>query len=75
MMGLLPYRRSALSSISNAASPTEFLLSGTIRGFTGTNNLFLACAVAGMMLVAISLLFTDVASVDQHSQQATEQIA
>jgi hypothetical protein len=75
MIGSLPYRRSALSSISNAASPTGFLLSGTIRGFTGTNNLFLACAVAGMMLVAISLLFTDVASVDQHSQQATEQIA
>jgi len=60
---------SASSSISSAATPIGFLLSGVLVGFVGTNNLFLACAIAGIALVAISLLFTDVASVDQPAPQ------
>lgn len=60
---------SVSSSISSAASPIGFLLSGAIVGFIGTGNLFLACAIAGMVTVVASLLFTNVASLDQPPQQ------
>jgi DHA3 family macrolide efflux protein-like MFS transporter len=60
---------SASSSISSAASPIGFLLSGAIVGFIGTNNMFLACAIAGMATVALSLLLTNVSSLDQPPQQ------
>lgn len=60
---------SVSSSISSAASPIGFLLSGAIVGFIGTGNLFLACAIAGMVTVVVSLLFTNVASLDQPPQQ------
>ena len=61
---------SVSSSISSAASPIGFLLSGAIVGFIGTGNLFLACAIAGMALVVISLLFTNVASIDHPSEKS-----
>jgi DHA3 family macrolide efflux protein-like MFS transporter len=50
---------SVLMSFASAASPFGMILAGAIIGYTGTRNLFLACAAAGTIVLLLSWLFTD----------------
>ncbi len=50
---------SVLMSFASAASPFGMILAGAIVGYTGTRNLFLACAAAGTIVLLLSWLSTD----------------
>jgi DHA3 family macrolide efflux protein-like MFS transporter len=56
---------SVLGSLGSAAMPVGMLLSGAVAGFMGTANLFLACAVSGILILTFSWLFTEVRYVDK----------
>ena len=56
---------SVMGALSSAASPLGMILSGIIVEVTETANLFLACAVSGIVLLTISWLFTDIKHVEE----------
>jgi DHA3 family macrolide efflux protein-like MFS transporter len=56
---------SVLMSLASAASPFGMIISGAIAGYTGTANLFLGCALIGVIALVVSWLFTDVRHVEQ----------
>jgi len=56
---------SVLVALATAAMPFGMILSGTIAAFTGTANLFLGCAISGMLILTLSWLFTDVRYVEE----------
>jgi DHA3 family macrolide efflux protein-like MFS transporter len=51
-------------SLSLATTPLGMILSGAIVSLTGTSNLFLGCALMGMLTVTFSWSFTDVRHVE-----------
>lgn len=53
-----------IMALASAATPLGMILSGTVVGFTGAANLFLGCAVMGILTVTLSWLFTDVRQVE-----------
>jgi len=59
---------SVLMSFASAASPFGMILAGTIVGYTGTTNLFLACAATGTIVLLLSWLFTDM----RHAEEKDE---
>jgi len=56
---------SVSSGLSSAATPVGMILSGAIVAFTETSNLFLACAVAGFLVLTVSWFFTDFKHVEK----------
>ena len=50
---------SVTMSLASAASPSGMILAGILVGYTGTTNLFLACAATGAIVLLLSWLFTD----------------
>jgi DHA3 family macrolide efflux protein-like MFS transporter len=62
---------SVLMSLASAASPFGMILAGAIVGYTGTTNLFLACAATGMIVLLASWLFTDM----KHAAEKDENIS
>lgn len=51
---------SVISAIASAATPTGMIIAGPIAAFAGTANLFLVCAMFGIVLITFSWFFTDV---------------
>jgi len=49
---------SVLMSLSSAASPAGMILSGVLIGITGSVNLFLGCAITGMVVLVLFWSFT-----------------
>ncbi len=47
-------------ALASAASPLGMILSGIVAELTGTVNLFLGCAIPGMLISAFSWFFTDI---------------
>jgi len=52
-------------ALASGAQPVGMILAGTIAGFMGTANLFLACAVLGVIALTLSWFLTDVKYVDK----------
>jgi DHA3 family macrolide efflux protein-like MFS transporter len=59
---------SVLMSLASAASPLGMMLSGIIAQYTGTANLFLASAIAGMIVLMGAWFFTDVKHVEENRE-------
>jgi DHA3 family macrolide efflux protein-like MFS transporter len=49
---------SVLMSLSSAASPAGMILSGVLIGIVGSVNLFLGCAISGMLVLLLFWSFT-----------------
>lgn len=60
---------SVLGALASAASPFGMILSGAIVEFTATSNLFLGCAVSGVLILTLSWLFTDIRYVEEMEKQ------
>lgn len=56
---------SVSSGLSSAATPVGMILSGVIVVFIDTAYLFLACAVAGLLVLTVSWFFTDFRHVEK----------
>ena len=56
---------SVLMALATAAMPFGMILSGAVAEFTGTANLFLGCAILGMLMLTVSWLFTDIRFVEK----------
>lgn len=56
---------SVVMALASAATPLGMILSGTMVGFTGTANLFLGCALLGMLVLTLSWFFTDIKHVEK----------
>lgn len=59
-------------ALSNAARPFGMIISGPIAEFMGTANLFLGCALSGILIFTISWLFTDIRHVEKMEETSTE---
>ena len=59
-------------ALSNAARPFGMIISGPIAEFIGTANLFLGCALSGILIFTISWLFTDIRHVEKMEETSTE---
>jgi len=55
---------SVVMALASAATPLGMILSGTIVEFIRTANLFLGCAIMGILIVTLSWLFTDIKHVE-----------
>jgi MFS family permease len=55
---------SVTMALASAATPLGMLLAGSVVGFTGTTNLFLACIVLGVSLLTFSWFLTGVRHVE-----------
>ncbi len=55
---------SVTMALASAATPLGMLLAGSVVGFAGTTNLFLACIVVGVSLLTFSWFFTGVRHVE-----------
>jgi len=56
---------SVLMALAAAAMPFGMILSGAIAEFTGIVNLFLGCAISGILMLTLSWLFTDIKYVER----------
>ncbi|MDH5461187.1 MAG: MFS transporter [Candidatus Bathyarchaeota archaeon] len=56
---------SVTGALASAASPLGMILSGVIVEFTRTANLFLACAVSGILILTLAWFFTDIRYVEE----------
>ena len=59
-------------ALSNAARPFGMIISGPIAEFMGTANLFLGCALSGILIFTISWLSTDIRHVEKMEETSTE---
>jgi DHA3 family macrolide efflux protein-like MFS transporter len=64
---------SVLGSLATAAMPLGMILSGILVTFTATTNLFLGCAIAGILILALSWFFTDMRHVEELEKKANNQ--
>jgi DHA3 family macrolide efflux protein-like MFS transporter len=64
---------SVSSGLASAATPVGMILSGAIVAFTETSNLFLACAVAGFLVLTVSWFFTDFRHVEKMEEVVNNQ--
>lgn len=65
---------SVAGGLASAATPVGMILSGAIVAFTETANLFLACAVAGLLVLTVSWFFTDFKHVEKIEEAAVSQV-
>lgn len=56
---------SVIGALASAASPLGIILAGVVVEFIRTANLFLACAVSGLLILTISWIFTDIRHVEK----------
>jgi len=56
---------SVTMSLAHFAQPGGMILAGVITVLTGTTNLFLGCAVVGILMVTLSWVFTDIRHVEK----------
>jgi len=63
---------SVVISLASAAQPIGMILSGTVVAFTGSANLFLGCAVLGILTMTVSWLFTDIRHVEKVEETSIE---
>lgn len=64
---------SVSDDLASAATPGGIILTEATVAFTGTANLFLACAVAGFLLLAVSWFFTDSKHVEKMEDAVNNQ--
>jgi DHA3 family macrolide efflux protein-like MFS transporter len=66
---------SVVMALASAATPLGMILSGTIAVFVGTANLFLGCAMLGVLTITVAWVFTDIRHVENaaESQSPFEQ--
>jgi DHA3 family macrolide efflux protein-like MFS transporter len=62
---------SVIMALASAATPLGMILSGSVVGLIGTANLFLGCAIMGMLTVTLSWLLTDVKQVENAEESQT----
>ena len=65
---------SVTGALASAASPFGMILSGIIVEFTRTANLFLGCAVLGMLILTVSWFFTDIRYVEEMERKSNVEI-
>ena len=70
--GMLGRVNSVMGALASAASPLGMILSGIIVEVTRTANLFLACAISGIVVLTISWFFTDIKYVGENGSNAEE---
>lgn len=63
---------SVVSGLASAATPVGMILSGAIVAFTETSTLFLACAVAGFLVLTVSWFFTDFRHVEKMDEAVND---
>ncbi len=63
---------SVTGALASAASPLGMILSGVIVEFTRTANLFLACAVSGILILTLAWFFTDIRYVEEMKEETVE---
>ncbi len=63
---------SVTGALASAASPLGMILSGVIVEFTRTANLFLACAVSGILILTLAWFFTDIRHVEEMKEETVE---
>jgi DHA3 family macrolide efflux protein-like MFS transporter len=63
---------SVVMALASAATPLGMILSGTIVEFIRTANLFLGCAIMGILIVTLSWLFTDVKHVENVEESSSK---
>ena len=56
---------SVVISLASLASPVGMILSGVLAATSGTANLFLACALTGILVTVAAWVFTEIRHVDQ----------
>ena len=56
---------SVLTAVAMGAMPLGMILAGTIAEFTPTANIFLGCVIAGVIVLTLSWLFTDIRHVEE----------
>jgi len=56
---------SVTMALISAAQPLGMILSGVIVEFARASNLFLGCAISGILLLTLSWFFTDVKDVEK----------
>lgn len=61
-------------ALSSAATPLGMILSGIIVEFTRTANLYLGCAVLGMLIMTVSWFFTDIRYVEEMERNSNVEI-
>ncbi len=64
---------SVTMALASAATPLGMILSGVIVEFTRTANLFLGCAITGVLILTLSWLFTDMRQVEKLEQTSDQQ--
>jgi hypothetical protein len=62
---------SVIMALASAATPIGMILSGAVVEFIGTANLFLGCAIIGMLAVTLSWLLTDIKYVEKAEQSSS----
>lgn len=65
---------SVSSGLSSAATPVGMILSGVIVVFVDTAYLFLACAVAGLLVLTFSWFFTDLRHVEKIEEASVKTV-
>ncbi len=63
---------SVMGALASAASPLGMILSGIIVEVIRTANLFLACAISGIVVLTISWFFTDIKYIGENGSNAEE---
>ncbi len=63
---------SVVISLAHAAQPIGMILSGLATIFTRTANIFLGCAVAGMLVLTLSWFLTDAKHVEMIKEISTQ---
>jgi uncharacterized protein (DUF697 family) len=63
---------SVVMALASAATPLGMILSGTIVEFIRTANLFLGCAIMGILIVTLSWLFTDIKHVENVEESSSK---
>jgi DHA3 family macrolide efflux protein-like MFS transporter len=62
------------SSLSMSISPIGTLISGPLAGMFGVGNLFLYCAILGMIVTVLVWRFTGIKNIDYDSKSDLEMI-
>ena len=63
---------SVIGALASAASPLGMILSGVVVEFARTANLFLTCAVSGILILTLAWFFTDIRHVEEMEKAENE---
>ncbi len=64
---------SVIGALASAASPLGMVLAGVLAEFTGIANLFLGCAFLGMLVSAVSWVFTDIRYLEEMGRKSIDE--